>query len=151
MTELAGIETVLFLQNVDLFRFCSAEQILRLAAIARERSFAAGSPIFGLDEPARVLYCVVRGRVELTDGEGEIESIGPLGTFGVEEILGGRLRGRAASAANDTLTLAMEAEDFFDLLAHNIEIVKALFRRFLPTGNGASDLLNEGALNEGAG
>lgn len=145
MTELAGIETVLFLQSVDLFRFCSAEQILRLAAIARERRFAAGSPIFELDEPSRVLYCIVRGQVELVDGEGEAESIGPLGTFGVEEILGGRLRGRAARAASDTLTLAMEAEDFFDLLANNIEIVKALFRRFLPTRHGAaSDLANEG-------
>jgi CRP-like cAMP-binding protein len=143
MGELAGIEAVLFLQSVDLFRFCSAEQILRLAAIARERRFATGSSIFELDQPARVLYCIVRGSVELVDGEGEIESIGPLATFGVEEILGGRLRGRTARAASDTLTLAMDAEDFFDLLANNIEIVKALFRRFLPTGHGAADPAEE--------
>jgi len=145
MAELAGIETVLFLQSVDLFRFCSAEQILRLAAIAHERSFEAGAHIFDPDEPARVLFCVVRGRVELS-GEGTpAETIGPLGTFGVEEILGGRQRTRSARATVDTLTLAMEAEDFFDLLAHNIEIVKALFRRFLPDGHDRHEPSGEGA------
>jgi CRP-like cAMP-binding protein len=145
MPELAGIETVLFLQSVDLFRFCSAEQILRLAAIAHERNFVAGSRIFDPDEPARVLFCVVRGQVELTGGDGPVQAIGPLGTFGVEEILGGRQRTRAARATADTLTLAMEAEDFFDLLAHNIEIVKALFRRFLPDGPDHQDPGGEGA------
>jgi CRP-like cAMP-binding protein len=134
MSELAGIETVLFLQSVDLFRFCTAEQILRLAAIAHERRFPAGTAIFGLDDPAEVLFCVVQGQVELTDGHGEALAVGPLGTFGVEEILGGRRRTRSARAARDTLALAMDAEDFFDLLANNIEIVKALFRRFLPDG-----------------
>jgi CRP-like cAMP-binding protein len=137
MSELAGIETVLFLQSVDLFRFCTAEQILRLAAIARERRFPAGTAIFEIDDPAGELFCVVQGKVELVDSDGQAAQVGPLETFGVEEILGGRRRTRSAKAGGDTLALVMEAEDFFDLLANNIEIVKALFRRFLPGGVGA--------------
>lgn len=131
MAELAGIETVLFLQSIDLFRFCTAEQILRLAAISHEQRFMEGESIFETDDPASVLFCVVQGRVALDSADGS-ELIGPLGTFGVEEILCGRLRTRSARAASETLVLAMHAEDFFDLLANNIEIVKALFRRFLP-------------------
>ncbi len=44
------------------------------------------------------------------------------------------LRTRTARAVSDTLLLAMDGEDFFDLLSNNIEIVKALFRQFLPEG-----------------
>ncbi len=47
------------------------------------------------------------------------------------EILSGRLRAEQAVAGEDTLVLEIDAEDFFDLLSHNIEIVKALFRQIL--------------------
>ena len=43
----------------------------------------------------------------------------------------GRLRTGKALAEMDTLVLEIDAEDFFDLLANNIEIVKALFRQLL--------------------
>jgi len=73
----------------------------------------------------------VHGEVRLSDGEGRKRRAGPLQTFGVREILCGRLRGEMASAEQETLVLAIEADDFFDLLANNIDIVKALFRHLL--------------------
>ena len=39
--------------------------------------------------------------------------------------------GLRRSRAIDTLALAIDAEGFFDLLANDIEIVKALFRHLL--------------------
>ena len=131
MTELAGIETVVFLQSADLFALCKAEEILRIAAIAHERRFPAGEVIYKANDPARALYCVVQGGVKLQSPGGDTRSVGPLGAYGVKEILTGRLRTRSATAETDTLTLEIDAEDFLDLLSHNIEIVKALFRRFL--------------------
>ena len=132
MTELARIETVVFLQSVDIFSFCKAEEVLRIASIARERSFDAGERIFDAGDIADTLYCVVRGSVELEGSDGTLRTAGPLTTFGVLEILTGRLRGASARAASDTLVLAIAADDFFDLLAHNIEIIKALFRHLIP-------------------
>jgi CRP-like cAMP-binding protein len=41
------------------------------------------------------------------------------------------LRTHTATAVDDTLVLALDAEDFFDLLANNIEIVRSLFRQLL--------------------
>ena len=64
------------------------------------------------------------------DGNGAWRA-GPGETFGVLEILSGRLRSRAAIAQEDSLVLEISAEDFFDLLSHNIDIVKALFRRII--------------------
>ncbi len=132
MAELARIETVVFLQSVDIFSFCKAEEVLRIAAIARERSFVEGERIFESGDSADSLYCVVRGSVVLETSDGTVRSAGPLTTFGVLEILTGRLRNASARAESDTLVLAIEADDFFDLLAHNIEIIKALFRHLIP-------------------
>ena len=131
MAELAGIETLVFLQSVDLFRHCRAEEVVRLAAIAGERHFAAGERIYERGDAADALYCVVRGAVGLEGADGERRRVGPLVAFGVVEVLLGRMRSTSAVAEADTLALAIEADDFFDLLANNIEIVKALFRQFV--------------------
>ena len=130
MSELPRIETVLFLQSVDFFSACTADQILRISAIVHQRRLAAGEKIYAAGEPADELYCVVEGAVG-TGGDGSSLRVGPGETFGVSEILSGRLRSREAVAEQDSLVLEITADDFFDLLSHNIEIVKALFRRIL--------------------
>ena len=130
MSQLPRIETVLFLQGVDFFSSCTAEQILRISAIVHQRRLAEGERIYGPGEPADELFCVVEGAVTSVNG-GHSQRVGPGETFGVLEILSGRLRSQEAVAAEDSLVLEITAEDFFDLLSHNIEIVKALFRRIL--------------------
>jgi CRP-like cAMP-binding protein len=131
VSELAGIETVMLLQSVDLFAHCRAEEILRIAAIASERHFGSGERIYEVNGPADVLYCVIRGEVILEVPDAARREVTALGTFGVEEILSGRLRTSSAIASQKTLALAIEADDLFDLLAHNINIVRALFRHLL--------------------
>lgn len=131
MPDLAQIETVVFLQSVDLFSFCKAEEVLRISSIASERRFEQGERIFKEGDEADLLYCVVQGIIQLEGSDGNKWMATPLTTFGVKEILSGRLRTETATATSDALVLAIEAEDFFDLLSHNIEIVKALFRQLL--------------------
>lgn len=131
MKGLAQIEKVLLLRGAGLFSHCNAEAVVRIASIATERRFETGDVIYGQGDPADALYFVVSGRVgveEPSDGE---RGLGPRETFGVREILSGRLRANRARAVEPTVTLAIGAEDFFDLLSHDIEIVKALFREVL--------------------
>ena len=130
MPELTRIQAVVFLQSCDLFSYCRADEILRIAGIAQERRLRAGEKVYVDNGPADVLYCVVHGEVRLRGPQGE-RAVGPLHTFGVRDILCGRLRGEDAEARVDSLVLAIEAEDLFDLLSNNIEIVKALFRHVL--------------------
>lgn len=131
MPELARIESVVFLQSVDFFSFCNAEEILRLASIARERRVAADEQLYKAHEPADRLYCVVKGKVHVTDAAGNQHATGPLQTLALLDILSGRLHTGSAIAAVDTLVLEIEADDFFDLLSNNIEIVKSLFRHLI--------------------
>lgn len=129
--RMARIEVVLHLQNIRLFRFCAAEEIVRLAGIATAREFAPGELLYQRDDVPRSLYCLVEGEVELIGESGAAERRGVGEAFGVLDILSGRRRQRSAKAVTDAVVLVIAAEDFFDLLAHNIEIVKALFREVL--------------------
>lgn len=131
MSDLSGIERVVLLQTMDLFRFCKAEEVLRISALGHEQSYSAGETLYEKNQPADALFCVVRGSVRVESAGAETREVGPLQTLGVVEILSGRLRTATATAASDTLVLAIDADDFFDLLANNIEIVKALFRQLL--------------------
>ena len=141
MGPMAQIEMMVFLQGVDLFAHCNADQVLRLAAIAAEHSYEKGQVIFRREEPADSLYCVVEGRVRLDADEGTGVVVGPSGRFGVLDILSGRARLGDAVAASDSRVLIIEAEDFFDLLSNNIEIVRALFRSVIALGEDANERL----------
>lgn len=136
MTILTRIQMVVYLQAVDLFTYCTAEQMVRIASIARQENLVRGDVIYNANDPAECMYCVVEGSVRLEPPEGGERRIGPKEVFGVEEILSDRLRGETARAEDATVVLAIDAEDFFDLLSNNIEIVKALFRQLLrPEGD----------------
>jgi len=136
LSELANIEKVVFLESVVLFSYCTADELVHIAAIANERRFKTGEVLYEASEPADALYCVVNGEINVDEGEGKRRTVGPTGPLGVGEILSGQLRRGTATAAADTLVLAIDAEDFFDLLSNNIEIVKSLFRIVL--GNRSS-------------
>lgn len=130
MAEMARIEKVVALREVDLFGSCSAEQILQLAAIAAERRLSRGEVVYRPSEPAQALFCVVEGRVRVGDDEAA-----PGEAFGVLDILSGRLRAGSAVALEDSLVLEIATDDFFDLLSNSVEIVKAIFRQLTrPSG-----------------
>ncbi|MGZ8868901.1 MAG: Crp/Fnr family transcriptional regulator [Thermoanaerobaculia bacterium] len=131
MAELARIETVVLLQSVDFFSACTAEEVLRIAAIAHERRVAPGAELFRERDAADTLYCVVRGEIEVRARDGRTEVAGPLQTVGLFDLLSGRLHGGRAVARTEALLLAIEGEDFFDLLSNNIELVKSLFRHLI--------------------
>jgi CRP-like cAMP-binding protein len=59
----------------------------------------------------------------------------------VLDILSGRPRLGDATAESDCRVLAVEAEDFFDLLSNNIEIVRALFRTVVALSDDADERL----------
>jgi AAA family ATP:ADP antiporter len=141
MAPMAQIEMMVFLQGVDLFAHCNAEEVLRLAAIASEQTYEKSEVIFRCGDPADGLYCVIEGRVGLDAEDEKGAVIGPSGRFGVHDILSGRTRLGDAVAVTDTRVLIIEAEDFFDLLSNNIEIVRALFRTVVALSEDADERL----------
>lgn len=130
MARLSRIEMVMHLQSVDVFSDCSAEQVVRLAEIGRQRDLSVGDVLYRRGDPPDVMYCIHSGAIDLESDHGHRTLEAP-STFGVREILSDTRRGETARAEEPAVLLAFDAEDFFDLLSNNIEIVKALFRRLL--------------------
>ena len=128
MSKLTSIEKVVFLESVVLFSYRTADELVRIEAIAKERRYDSGEVVYRADEPADALYCVVSGEVAVEEPGRPPRIAGPTAALGVGEILIGRLRQGTATASQGSLLLEIDAEDFFDLLSNNIEIVKSLFR-----------------------
>ena len=83
VAELARIETVVFLQSVDVFSACKAEEVLRIAAIARERARSIkAKQIFSAGDRGRV--ALLRGARAGTADQRQSRRVkaGPLQTFG---------------------------------------------------------------------
>ena len=111
MTGLTQIEKVMHLLRVDLFSHCSAEQIIRIAAIAGERMFEPGEEIYQSSDPSEALFCVVAGNVVL-EGTRAPRNVSTGETFGVREIFSDRLRSGKATASSDTVVLAIKPTTF---------------------------------------
>ncbi|MGE5237039.1 MAG: Crp/Fnr family transcriptional regulator [Acidobacteriota bacterium] len=129
MATMARIEIIVLFQKVDLFSLCNADQLIQLASISHECELREEEVVYRRGDPSDSLYCVVDGKVELRTGEGTRRLVGPDERFGVMDILSGRPRTADAVAVSDTRAVKIEAEDFFDLLSNNIDIVKVLFRQ----------------------
>ena len=127
------VERVLLLQNVELLSASRTEELSVLASIAEEIDYPLGSIIFEEGQPASALFVIISGSVELTrDGVqvmtlGESEAMGAWTMFEAEPLV------MTATAAEDTLLLRVDREDFFDLLLDYPElgqgILKSLVRR----------------------
>jgi CRP/FNR family cyclic AMP-dependent transcriptional regulator len=140
VSTMAHIEIIVLFQKVDLFSFCNADQLVQLAAIAHECAFRAGEVVYRRGDPSDSLYCVVDGKVDVRGGQDERRLVGPAARFGVVDILSGRPRTAEAVAMTDTRAVKIDADDFFDLLSNNIEIVKALFRKLVAHGEPVAEL-----------
>jgi CRP-like cAMP-binding protein len=96
-----------------------------------QRSFASGEKIYHANDPSECMYCIVDGAARIKGSDSPEMKLSSSDSFGVKEILSGRLRERDAVAEESLRVLTIDADDLFDLLANNIEIVKALFRQLL--------------------
>ncbi len=125
---LATIEKVIFLQNVEIFQDVASEQLVYLAAIAEEDSFSENSNIYNTDDPSDAMYLVLNGKVRLhRDGE-EVTVAGKNDAFGTWALFDEEPRVVTATAVEDSKLLRIYREDFYDLLADNIQITQGVFK-----------------------
>ena len=125
---LTVIEKVIFLQNVDVFLEVPTEQLAYLAAIAEEIAFLKGDDIYKTEESSDAMYFVLEGKVKLhRDGE-EITLAGEKEVFGTWALFDEELRIVTATAIEDSKLLRIDREDFYDLLADNVDITQGIFK-----------------------
>lgn len=127
MAELNIIEKVIALESVDLFKNLTAEQLARIAGIARDVRFSPGAEILAPGKEVDSLYVILDGDVELVRGSevfhtarnGEV--LGSWALFDPEPLP------VLARAAGDVRLLRVSRSDFFDLLGDNMQITATIF------------------------
>jgi CRP-like cAMP-binding protein len=124
---LTGIEKALVLSRIPLFATAAADDLLAIAAIARETALVDGAVLFKENEPP-ALYALVQGRLSLESEEhGSVEAEAS-DAVAVYETLAGTPTGRRAQVRQPGTALRIDRDELFDLLGHSPTLLQDLFR-----------------------
>jgi HEAT repeat protein len=122
------VERIRFLRSVPLFKDLTPEDLMKLAEIAEPEEYVAGRTIFKKGDPGDVLCIVVRGRVEIRDGNRVIASQRPHEFFGELAVLDHEPRSADAVCAEDTELLQIGGPDLEELMERRPEIAREIIR-----------------------
>ena len=122
------IEKVIILQNVDVFLEIPTEQLAYIAAIAEESTYVKDEAVYKAGDYADAMYCVLKGSVRLHLDGNEVTVAGIEDTFGTWALFDEEPRVVNAKAIEDSTLLRISREDFYDLLADNVQITQGIFK-----------------------
>jgi AAA family ATP:ADP antiporter len=122
------LDRAVALRGVDAFRGVTTDQLALIAAIAHERVLPEGSLLFDEGAPPDSLFVVLDGSVALTRQGAPMGTVGGGEALGTWSLLDDEPRSARAIAAAPVRVLAIDREDFFDVLAEHSEISRSLMR-----------------------
>lgn len=125
---LVAVEKVIFLQDVDIFRLISTEDLARVAAITEEIECKAGHALFKINDLSDSMYMVIEGKVKL-DRNSEIVMVAShKDVFGTWALFDDEARVVNATVIEQSTLLKIDKEDFIDLLADNVRITRSVLK-----------------------
>jgi CRP-like cAMP-binding protein len=118
------------LAAVPLFTQLPRKDLTRLGRAVVERHYKKGETIVKEGEQAVAFFIVVKGKVEVTRGQGpkknKLNDLGPGATFGEMALLDGAPRVATVRAAEDTDCLVLSRWDFVAELRTNPQVAVAM-------------------------
>ncbi len=120
------IEKVLALQRVPYFANLSADEMQRLAGIARPMTMAAGSPLFAASSPPAT-WLVLSGEVELEQPGGPPATVRGGDTIGSFAALSGHEIGLNANVTRNGVALRIGRDELFELMAERPDLLRQMF------------------------
>jgi CRP-like cAMP-binding protein len=127
MAELNIIEKVIALEAVDLLKNLSAEQLSRIASIAKEISYPPGKLILGPDTTIDALLVILEGAVSISREGIELHIAHQHEVLGAWALFDPEPMSVTAKTIEDTRVLSIGRDDFYDLLSDNTEITASIF------------------------
>ena len=122
------IEKVLLLKNSAIFQNCRETDLIEIASICQENNFEKNVPIFRKNDSGNCVYFIYKGIVSIHDGEHLIAELSENEIFGELSLLDAETRSASATTKTDCILLKIEQEDFYDIMATNIDILKGIMR-----------------------
>ena len=121
------MEKVLFLESVDIFRQNNLDDLTALAAIAREKKYAAGESILVEGHPGEALFIITRGEVEIVKGNRRLLKLGEKSSLGGVSLLDQKPHAASVVCLTDCEILVIDRTDFLDLVADRVELLHGVF------------------------
>ncbi len=125
---LTMVERVMILRAADLLKEVEPRHLVGLAEVAREIEILEGDNLYKEDDLSDALYMVVEGRIRLTTGGRTTSEVGPGEAFGTWSLVDDSERGHSADCIEDGLTLALHREEFYDMAAGDLSLLKGVVR-----------------------
>jgi CRP-like cAMP-binding protein len=126
MPELNIVEKVIALEAVDLLKNLNPDQLARIASIAKEVKYLPGKVILDPGQPLSALYVIVDGAVELSRGSDVLHVARQNDVLGTWALFDPDPMPVIAKTVEDTRLLRISRDDFYDLLADNVEITSSI-------------------------
>lgn len=125
---LTTIEKVLFLQEIDIFKYSHTEDLALIAAITEEIIIEKDRQIFQEGDIPDSMYMVIGGKVRL-DREGKnVMTAKHNDVFGTWALFDDEPRVVTATTLEECRLLKIDKEDFIDLLADNVQMTQGILK-----------------------
>jgi CRP/FNR family transcriptional regulator, cyclic AMP receptor protein len=122
------IEKVLLLKNSTIFQNCKETDLMEIASICHEITIGGQTRIFRKNDPGNCVYFIYKGSVSIHDGELQIAVLNENEIFGELSLLDSESRSADATTKTECILLKIEQEDFYDIMATNIDILKGIMK-----------------------
>ena len=125
---LTVLEKVHILQKVPLFHEVPTESLARLAALAQEVRYEAGSLLYRENDAAESMFTLMEGEVVLLRNGQETEKLAPPSEVGALAMLADKSQPDSARAAQPTLALQLDQQEFYDAMAEDFNLTRGILR-----------------------
>ncbi|MCB9740560.1 MAG: cyclic nucleotide-binding domain-containing protein [Deltaproteobacteria bacterium] len=115
------------LQAISMFRYLPYPDLMRVASVAKEMPFSAGTTIFDEGAPGDSLFVILEGHVGVIKSQLEIAELGEGAHFGEMSLIERVPRSAGIVAKTSVRALVIEREGFFSLLREEVTAVKLLW------------------------
>ena len=125
---LSIIEKVIFLQNVDIFKHISSEDLSYVASITVEQNVEKDSVIYKEGDISDSMYMVIEGKVRLHVGESLVMIAELNDVFGAWSLFDDEVRLISATAFEDSLLLKIDKANMIELLADHVGVTEGILK-----------------------
>jgi len=142
---LTTLEKTILLKSVPLFEDIPGEELSRVAQIAEEKSFPAGTTIFRDGDHADCLYVIVSGSVSIQKRGKELAVLAQGSSIGEMAVLDSSPRSADVISVDATQMLRVEQEQFLEIMQSNGQIMQGVVRMLLGRLRRMDDMLADKA------
>jgi CRP-like cAMP-binding protein/HEAT repeat protein len=133
LEPLPAVELADRLRHIQLFDFCSVNELFRVAGLGRQVRHEADRHLYEPGQPPASLQFLLDGRLEAVATTGVRAPIDPPAVVAFEEVLEGSVMRHGVRAIEPSITLSLTTEEVLSLLSENVELAQGIFRLLIET------------------